>query len=365
MPAIWLIDAYRAGERGQVHALADSLSSALGWPCRRIALDYRGHVLLPHVLGRSSIRGITQESRDRLAPPWPDLVITCGVRNEPVCRWIRDQSGGRTRYLHLGRPWGRLSSFDLVVTTPQYRVPDQPNVVNNALTLHGLDTDRLAAAAARWEPIFQELPRPLIAVNVGGDSGPFSFGRKAALRLAWEASELARRSGGSLLVSTSSRTSPAAAEALESAIDVPCYFYRWRPDDGDNPYLGILALSEQIVVSGDSIAMLSEACATGKPVFMFDLGGMRDDHPVPRDFRWGGFLYGILMRWFWQRLSRDIKLVHRQLEIGGRAAWLGAAAAPELDAPGDDMACAVAATRRLFSDAELAVDVQHPRGAVD
>ena len=77
MPEIWLIDAYRAGERGQVRALAD----ALGWPCETKRLAYRQHVFLPHVLGRSTLRGITAESASVLHPPWPDLVISSGVRN--------------------------------------------------------------------------------------------------------------------------------------------------------------------------------------------------------------------------------------------------------------------------------------------
>ena len=120
----------------------------------------------------------------------------------------------------------------------------------------------------------------------------------------------------------------------------------------------MLALAEQVVVTGDSIAMLSEACATGKPVYMFDLGGMRDNGGFTRDFRWGGFFYGILMRWFWQRLSRDITLVHRQLADSGRAAWLGEAAAVNLTPPVSDMQRSVDAVRRLFGEPDPAVDIQ-------
>jgi mitochondrial fission protein ELM1 len=352
MPAIWLIDAYRAGERGQVRALADAVATALDWPCRRISLAYRSHVVLPHVLGQTTLRGLTREAAAGLVPPWPDLVITCGVRNEPVCRWIRAQSGGRTRYLHLGRPWAALESFDLVVTTPQYRVPDRDNVVNNALTLHSVTPERLAAERDRWAPAFAHLPRPYTVLNVGGHSGPYTLGPRAALRLAHEASDLARCNGGSLLVSTSSRTPAAVAEILEGRIDVPCHLYRWRAGDSENPYFGMLALADSLVVSADSIAMLSEACATGKPVFMFDLGGMQEAVKTPRDFRWTGVLYDFLMRFLWQRLSRDITLVHRELLTSGRAAWLGQPAAAPAHAPTSDMDRAVAAVKRLFPEAD-------------
>jgi mitochondrial fission protein ELM1 len=319
MPVIWLIDAYRAGERGQVRALVD----ALGWPCEIKVLSYRKQIVLPHVLGQSTLRGISSESAMQLKAPWPDLVISCGVRNEPVCRWIRDQSGGRTRYVHVGRPWAPLDSFDLVITTPQYRVPPHPRVLHNMLTLHSVTDERLAQARQEWETTFAALPRPRFAVMVGGDSGPFTLGKKAAARLGHQASQLALANGGSLLVSTSSRTRKAAVDALQAQITAPNYFYRWPGEGSDNPYMGILAWADRLIVTGDSIAMLSEACATGKPVTMFDLGGMRNlNDESTKDFRLGASLYNLLLRWFWQPLSRDITLVHRRLRETGCASWI-------------------------------------------
>lgn len=346
MPVVWLIDAYRAGERGQVRALVD----ALGWESEAKRLSYRHHVFLPHLLGQTSLRGITPAARNRLQPPWPDLVISSGVRNEPVCRWIREHSGGRTRYVHVGRPWGPLDSFDLVVTTPQYRVPAHPNVLHNQLTLHSVTPQRLAGARADWAAPFAGLPRPLITVLVGGNSGPFTLGPRAATRLARQATELARELGGSLLVTTSSRTDEAATRALQAGIAAPHYFHRWQGGDAPNPYLGMLAWADRLVVTGDSIAMLSEACATGKPVYMFDLGGMREGRREPGDFRLGAALYAILLRWFWQPLSRDLTLVHRGLRDSGRAVWLGEEMTDGGSPPTaeTDLQRAVEAVERLF-----------------
>lgn len=360
MPVIWLIDAYRAGERGQVRSLVD----VLGWPCEIKRLSYRSQVFLPHVLGQTTLRGLASGSAEQLKPPWPDLVISCGVRNEPVCRWIREQSGGRSRYVHVGRPWASLDSFDLVITTPQYRVPGRDNVLNNTLTLHGVTDARLAAASAEWTPKFSLLPRPHIAVIAGGDSGPFTFGPRAAARLAMEASALARENGGSLLVTTSSRTSAAAVQALRENIDVSNFFYAWKSGDSANPYFGILAQSDRLIVTADSIAMLSEACATGKPVEMFDIGGMREGHLVNKDFRIGGALYAILLRWFWQALSRDITLVHKQLQAAGRANWLGDDGTGTAQ-DSTDMRQAVAAVRALLGDNGIEAGIHEPGAPVD
>src|SRR3546814_939157 len=43
--------------------------------------------------------------------------------------------------------------------------------------------------------------------------------------------------------------------------------------DGENPYFGILALADHVVVTGDSVNMVSEAASTGKPEHVVHLQG--------------------------------------------------------------------------------------------
>ncbi|MBT5646243.1 MAG: hypothetical protein HOJ41_00140, partial [Rhodospirillaceae bacterium] len=52
--------------------------------------------------------------------------------------------------------------------------------------------------------------------------------------------------------------------------DTPCWFW---DGSGDNPYFGLLGLADAIVVTADSVSMVSEACATGKPVHVIELDG--------------------------------------------------------------------------------------------
>ena len=50
--------------------------------------------------------------------------------------------------------------LDLVITTPQYRLPDRADVLQNLGTLHRVTPGSLDAARAAWQPRFAELPRP-------------------------------------------------------------------------------------------------------------------------------------------------------------------------------------------------------------
>lgn len=351
LPRVWVVTGYRAGERSQVVALAE----ALGWPFELKELKYRKHEFRTSLFRGSDLRGIRLQQSSALRPPWPDLVISAGMRNEPVCRWIRDQSGGHTRIVHVGRPWAMAERFDLVITTPQYRVPERSNVLQNTATLHSLTPERLAAEAQSWAAEFAYLPKPRIGVILGGHSGPYTLGSKTAASTAAQVNRLATHRNGSLLVSTSARTAPAAIRAFEAAVSVPCYLYRWRKDDPRNPYFGMLALSDELVVTADSVSMLSEACATGKPVYMAELGGygfpMRPDSVAEVDFRFSALTYSWLMRFGPRRLSRDIRLVHRKLLQEGRVAWLGDVAAREPLLRLSDRERAVERVRALFPDA--------------
>ena len=365
-PRTWILDAYRAGERTQLRALA----TALGWPFEIKTLRYRRFGQASALFLRDDLNGIDRAASDPLTPPWPDLLLSIGMRNEPVARWIRAQSGGCTRLVFLGRQWADPRHFDLVITTPQYPVPDRPNVLRNALPLHGVTRARLDAAAALWAPRLAHLPRPYLTVNIGGTSGPYAFGPNAALRLARDTLALARARGASLLISSSARTPACALEAFAAQTEVPMQLYRWRRDDANNPYLGFLALADELIVTADSISMLAEAHATARPLHMFDTGAgrlsMRHDmhlaageraaarslaraDPDRPDHSPGATAYRALIRYGWSYLSRDISRMHLQLIRSGRAVWLGdPAPMPRAQTAPDDMSRAVAAIRALI-----------------
>jgi mitochondrial fission protein ELM1 len=345
---------FRAGDNAQVAALA----AALGLPCEIKRLAYRKYEFLTNRLLGPTLAGLDAGRSDRLVPPWPDLAITAGRRNEPVARWIRRQSGGRTRLVHLGRPWAPVECFDLVVTTPQYELPERANVLGIAAPLHAVTPARLAEAAVQWSPAFADLPRPWIAVLVGGDSPPYVFDCETAGRLGRAATELAH--GGTLLVTTSPRTRHEATEALRKAIGARCHFHEWTPGGGANPYLGYLALADAIVVTGDSVSMVAEACATEKPVYLFDMGrGWARMRPGPARADAPALSLGerlsprrlahwLLAHCLPKRIRRDVRRILWHLVASGRACWLGDSGRPANPLPSDDLARAAARVRALL-----------------
>jgi mitochondrial fission protein ELM1 len=363
-PTVWVLKCHRVGD----HAQSLALAHALGWPFVVKETSFRWYELFFALASCATLAGLDRRQSSPLVPPWPDLIILAGRPNETPAKWIRKQSGGRTRIVVLGRYWTPPRELDFVVTTPQFRLPENPNVLHSSFPLHGVTKAALAEEAEIWAPLLDGDRPPYVTVLVGGSSGPYVFSRETARRLGREASALARSLGATLLVSTSARTTRGATRALESTIDVPCHFYRWQANDDDNPHLGFLAMADAIIVTGDSLSMLAEACATGRPVHIFEFGGgpaamhgpRSADARVRQWWRWSqlkdqgvlGLPYAFaigLPAWRLNR-SRDIRLVQDRFVACGRARWLGGdAREPVQAAPVDDLQRAVEYIRELMN----------------
>ncbi|MEP4486580.1 MAG: mitochondrial fission ELM1 family protein [Halioglobus sp.] len=315
---VWCLLGKKAGDNTQVLALAEEL----GWGFQEKHINARPWELLVHLGAAVTLAGIDRAASSQLQAPWPDLVITAGRRNEPVARWIQQQSGGTARLVHIGRPWAPLSAWDLIVTTGQYFLPMQKNVVHNSLPLHRVQDSELAAGAQNLRPQLTTLPRPWIAVLVGGNSGKFVFTADKGARMGRLVNQLAAQVGGALLVSDSPRTPAAAMDAFEAQLTVPNQCHRCASGD-DNPYIGMLALADAFVVTGESMSMLSEAASRDKPMFVFDLSD--PDSPWWLSLHNYGFKplsHRIAMRFGPQRMRRDVSKIQDELVQTGQASWL-------------------------------------------
>ena len=128
-PPIWILTGSREGDNAQVRSLAQ----ATGLDFVEKNLSYNKAYKLPNMLKGDGLWTLLPDARQLLQPPWPSVTISVGRRSVPAARWIKKQSGGKTQLVHIGRPRAPLDEFDLIVTTPQYRLPAGPNIFANAI----------------------------------------------------------------------------------------------------------------------------------------------------------------------------------------------------------------------------------------
>ncbi|QWT20053.1 mitochondrial fission ELM1 family protein [Bacillus sp. NP157] len=256
----WVVTDGAAGNRRQALALAEALTPSI----REIVVDLRAPWawFAPRLLPGSRLALSRQAGG--LRPPWPALVIGCGRAAAWATRQVRDGSGGRTLAVQILDPRVGTDAWDLVVA-PKHDQLHGDNVLTPLGSLNPVDDAWLADAREAFAE-FGDLPGPRLGVLLGGPrhGGTMDAGELAALLEGVKRRHASE--GGSVMVLASRRTPSALLPMVRAAVQgMPGFF--WAPGDDDpNPYPGVLGWADRLVVTADSVNMLSEACATGRPV---------------------------------------------------------------------------------------------------
>ena len=159
--------------------------------------------------------------------------------------------------------------FDLMIVADHDKVRG-PNVMVSLGAVHPVTPAKLAAGAAAWAPRLAHLPHPRIAVVIGGDNGVYRLTPEITIAIADQLAALVE-SGAGLMITTSRRTGAEAEAILRSKLAGPNVEI-WS-GQGENPYFGYLGLADHVLATADSVSMITEASATGKPVHILPLAG--------------------------------------------------------------------------------------------
>lgn len=264
----WVVTDGKAGMESQCVGLAHALG--LTPEIKRIRMRQPWRLLSPWLRAGLSL---AFDGARVLAPPWPDILIASGRLSVPASLHVRAESrraGTPTFTVQVQDPVILSEHFDLVVTPLHDRLTGN-NVVATLGALHGVTPEKLTAAAANLAPRIAGLNRPLIGVLIGGPNAAYRMGADEISQMAGRLAAVSRRMKASLLVTPSRRTGNDNVALVKSALDEQTSFI-WD-GSGDNPYFGILGLSDYFVVTADSVNMITEACVTGKPVYVYGLPG--------------------------------------------------------------------------------------------
>lgn len=206
-------------------------------------------------------------SPDSVRGPLPRVAVGAGGKAAAVIAALRARGVPAVQVQH---PRMEIRRFDLIVVNRHDDLTG-PNVIVTRTALHRVTRARLAEAAAVWRDRVAALPRPLVAVLVGGANGRHRFDRQVGEALADQLATMMDRDHVGLMLTPSRRTDPAVVQVLRDRLG-PRGAWIWD-FQGDNPYFGMLALANAIVVTEDSVSMVSEAVATSVPVLLAGLPG--------------------------------------------------------------------------------------------
>jgi mitochondrial fission protein ELM1 len=340
---LWLVTGDKLGDNAQLLVIAEALG-----------LPYEVRRVIPrkeYVYGKPpfepSLYHLDMEKSDPLVPPWPELVLTIGRRPAMAAQWIRQQSGGKTKVVLLGRPKKMLEEFALVIITGQFLMPKRDNILSLDLPLMRVDAAKIDTAVKIWQPSFQAMKQPVTALLIGGPTKPYCMDAAVIDKLL---QQLKKQPGsGSLFISTSRRTPDAVVDYLRQHKPPDSTLYCWHPDDSNNPYFALLGLADYFVVTGDSLSMMVEIARLGKPLAIYPLpeqGGFMTQakrQAVMALRRIAGYLPGALVGY-----PRDLGRTHQYLLKNGLASTVGQPFVAPEGAMEDQLAQVVARIKQLI-----------------
>lgn len=262
---IWVLTDGRPGHISQTLGLAEALTSTPIVKVIGLRVPFRQ---LSPFLGWARGRALSKESA-RIRAPWPKLVITSGRSAIPIALAIGRASLDATRLVNVQDPGFYRRRFDLIVV-PEHDELTGPNILSTAGALGRVTPKLLADAAATFGPSLEHLPRPRVAVLIGGANAVFQTPDDVVQRIARGLAAIAA-AGAGLMVTFSRRTGPEMEKAVREAL-AGSNSVIWD-GTGGNPYFAYLALADHIVVTEDSASMVSEAATTGKPISILRLAG--------------------------------------------------------------------------------------------
>lgn len=212
----------------------------------------------------------------------PDLLVTCGRKSIAFSLKMKRKYKDNLITVHVQNPVISSSNFDLVIAPRHDRVKGE-NVIETNGAIHSISEDILNRKKKNTS-FCGQLSNKWVTLLIGGESSQHTF-KKRDINNIVSVVQLLLSSGSRVVILPSRRTRQQTVDKLfefsrKNATNALCW-----DRTGPSPYIEALSGSSHILVTEDSISMISEACSTGKPVMILPISKKRQSVRFDRFFR--------------------------------------------------------------------------------
>ncbi len=213
-----------------------------------------------------------------------DIVISCGSKTAGLNYLLARENQAKSIVI-MKPSFLSLKKFDLVVIPTHDNPPQKKNVVVTQGALNLIDDDYLESNRKQLKSFLPRVSENKLTIGLllGGDTKDFIMQEEMISNLLEQLKIAVQELQGRLLVTTSRRTS----QKIENLIEISLKDFKFCDllviaNKNNLPFSvgGILACSNIVVISGESISMVSEAVNSGKHVIVFDAPDLRKKHKL-------------------------------------------------------------------------------------
>lgn len=204
---------------------------------------------------------ITRWLRCGIPDSEPDLIVTSGGKAVFAARSLALKTGAPLVFLGERKPYP--SGWFHTVFTPSPFERDENDVPIEMIPTT-ITPEVVTVAAGAWNGKPQG---PLWAMLIGGASASHQFTDTDWRSLGEQMNALAAKHGIRWLVSTSRRTGAPTEDVLRRSLDPKHVAYAvWWAEKPEKKMAAFLGAAQRIFVTQDSVTMVTEAVASGRPV---------------------------------------------------------------------------------------------------
>ena len=200
-------------------------------------------------------------------PPYPRIIISCGKSTAYYSRIIKKKTKNKIFSIFIQKPPININNFDLIIS-PKHDKCEGPNVIETQGALTKINLKYIKDINKKKPP--RILKEKFISVLVGGNSRHHKITKSILNKIIKNLKSIEEKNKIRIFILISRRTGKKNYLYLKKKL-INKNFIFVLPNSKKVSYLNALSFAKAIIVTSDSVSMVTEACSTGKPTYIIDI----------------------------------------------------------------------------------------------
>ena len=273
LKALLLTEGYH-GMISQVEGLAKALNAEFHH--KIVRLNWLWNYMPPKFTPKSEI--ILKDKKYISESEGCDLVISCG-RKSVVPSILLKKRNNSIITIHIQDPKVDFNNFDTIIA-PEHDGINGDNIITSKGAIHYITKEEIEKSKNYL--IDKVKNQKVVALILGGPNKYYSFENEEVSKIFDQLKISFISKGYKAIIIPSMRTPKRAIELAKEKLTNEAHIIT---EVDKQAYLSSLAIANNIVVTCDSISMISEAAVSGKPIFVAHMKTKRNNYRFKRFFQ--------------------------------------------------------------------------------
>jgi len=207
------------------------------------------------------------QKKNFFKPPYPKIIISCGKNTAYYSKMIKQKTKNKIFSIFIQKPPINLNNFDVVIS-PKHDKCKGLNVIETQGALTKINSKYIKNINKKKPP--SVLKEKFISLLIGGDSRHHKITKPILDKIIKNLKSIEEQKKIRIFILVSRRTGKKDYLYLKKNL-ISKNFIFVLPNSKKVSYLNAISFAKAIIVTSDSVSMVTEACSTGKPTYIIDI----------------------------------------------------------------------------------------------